>query len=85
MRKKDEERTYTVNQEEYDAEIASGLTDDEVLRPGIYKIRRNPWAEKLRKAGKVKIRVLRGDEIIDEYWVRTVGRRPWIRIEMNHE
>ncbi len=58
MRKKDKEWTYTVTQEEYDAEIASGLTDEEVLRPGIYKVRRNPWAEKLRKAGKVKVSVL---------------------------
>ncbi|HMJ08030.1 MAG TPA: cupin domain-containing protein [Pyrinomonadaceae bacterium] len=71
MRRNDQERTYTVTQEEYDAEIASGLDDEEVLRPGTYKIRRNPWAEKSRKAGEVKIQVLRGEEVIEEYWIES--------------
>jgi hypothetical protein len=70
MRKKDEERTYTVTQEEYDAEIASGLTDEEVLRPGTYKIRRNPWAEKLRKAGKSKVTVYHHDGVVEQFWLK---------------
>lgn len=78
MRRNVQESTYTVTQEEYDAEIASGLTDEEVLRPGTYKVRRNPWTDKLRKAGKVKISVLRGEEVIEEYWMEfgQGGERP---------
>ncbi len=70
MRKKDEERTYTVTQAEYDAEIASGLTDEEVLRPGTYKIRRNPWAEKLKNAGKVKVSVYHYDGVVEQFWLK---------------
>ncbi len=66
MRVDDQGWAYTVTPEEYDAEIASGLTDEEVLRPGKYQLRRNPWAEKLRKAGKVKVTVYRGEEIVEE-------------------
>ncbi len=71
MQRKDEERIYTVTEEEYDAEIASGLTDEEVLKPGRYKLRHNPWAEKLRKAGKVTVTVYRVDEIVEEFWIQT--------------
>ncbi len=67
------ELTYTVTEEEYRAELANGLTDDEVLKPGTYKLHRNPWAEKLREAGKVKIRVYRGEDVVEEYWLK-VGK-----------
>ncbi|MGH9948065.1 MAG: hypothetical protein ACRD6X_12815 [Pyrinomonadaceae bacterium] len=72
---KKEEWTYVVTQEEYDAEIASGLIDEEVLRPGTYKLRPNNWAEKLRKTGRVKVTVRSGDKIVEQYWHETGKRK----------
>lgn len=75
MKSEDQEWTYKVTQEEYDADIASGLTDEEVLRPGTYKLRRNPWAAKLREAGKVKVTIYKDDkyeDVADEYWLKFV-------------
>lgn len=71
MRRNVQERTYTVTQEEYDAEIASGLTDEEVLRPGTYKVRRNPRAEKLRKASKAKVSVRHQNGVLAQFWLKT--------------
>jgi uncharacterized protein (DUF4415 family) len=38
MSEKDKVRTYTVTEEEYREELASGLTEDEVMKPGTYKV-----------------------------------------------
>ena len=38
MASKVKERFYTVTEAEYQAELASGLTEDEVLKPGKYKV-----------------------------------------------
>ncbi len=67
MRKKDEEWTYTVTKEEYDAEIASGLTDDEVMKPGTYTAMRSRWAEKLKNSGKVKITIYLDGDVVDHF------------------
>ncbi len=38
MKEKRKERKYTVTEEEYREELAQGFTDDEVLKPGTYKV-----------------------------------------------
>lgn len=59
--------TYIVTEEEYRAELAEGLTEDEVMKPGTYKVRRSPWAEKLKNANKVKVTMYL-DEVVVEYF-----------------
>lgn len=67
MSKTNKNRTYTVTEEEYRAELAQGLTEDEVMKPGTYKIRRSPWAEKLKNTNKVKVSIYL-DEVVVEYF-----------------
>ena len=43
---KNKEITVEVTQEEYDEQIASGLTDDEVLKPGRHIFRRGGFLER---------------------------------------
>jgi hypothetical protein len=40
MNTTDKEMTYTVTEEEYREDLAKGLTDEETLKPGTYKVRR---------------------------------------------
>ncbi len=58
---------YIVTEEEYQAELTQGLTEDEVMKPGIYKVRRSPWAEKLKNTNKVKVSIYL-DEVVVEYF-----------------
>jgi uncharacterized protein (DUF4415 family) len=67
MNKTAENLTYTVTEEEYRAELAEGLTDDEVMKPGTYKVRRSPWAEKLKNTNKIKVSIYL-DEIVVEHF-----------------
>ncbi|MEO8072082.1 MAG: BrnA antitoxin family protein [Acidobacteriota bacterium] len=67
MSKTTKNLTYTVTEEEYQAELAQGLTEDEVMKPGIYKVRRSPWAEKLKNTNKVKVSMYL-DEVVVEYF-----------------
>ncbi len=67
MSKKDKLPDYVVTEEEYRAELASGLTEDEVMKPGTYKVRRSPWAEKLKKSGKVKITIYLDGEVVEYF------------------
>lgn len=67
MSKTTKNLTYTVTEEEYKAELAQGLTEDEVMKPGIYKVRRSPWAEKLKNTNKVKVSMYL-DEVVVEYF-----------------
>ncbi len=67
MSKTTKNLTYTVTEEEYQAELAQGLTEDEVMKPGIYKVRRSPWAEKLKNTNKVKVSIYL-DEVVVEYF-----------------
>ena len=57
MRKKEPELTYVQTEEEYKKGLAKGWTDDDMLRPGTYKVRRSPWAAKLKEANKVKVSI----------------------------
>lgn len=67
MSKTTKNLTYTVTEEEYQAELAQGLTEDEVMKPGTYKVRRSPWAEKLKNTNKVKVSMYL-DEVVVEYF-----------------
>lgn len=67
MNKTDKNLTFTVTEEEYRAELAEGLTDDEVMKPGTYKVRRSPWAEKLKKAKRVKVSIYLEDEVLQYF------------------
>ena len=67
MSKPDKLPDYVVTEEEYQAGIASGLSEDEMLKPGTYKVRRSPWAEKLKKAGKVKITIYLDDDVVEYF------------------
>jgi uncharacterized protein (DUF4415 family) len=67
MSKTTKNLTYTVTEEEYKAELAQGLTEDEVMKPGTYKVRRSPWAEKLKNTNKVKVSMYL-DEVVVEYF-----------------
>ncbi len=46
MSEKHKEHTYTVTEEEYREELASGLTEDEVMKPGTYKVIRSRFRPK---------------------------------------
>ena len=67
MSKTAKNQTYIVTEEEYRAELAQGLTEDEVMKPGTYKVRRSPWAEKLKNTNKVKVSIYL-DEVVVEYF-----------------
>ena len=67
MSKTDKLPDYVVTEEEYMAELASGLSEDEVMKPGKYKARRSPWAEKLKKAGKVKITIYLDGDVVEYF------------------
>lgn len=63
MNKTGELPDYIVTEEEYQAELASGLTEDEVMKPGTYKVRRSRWAEKL-KGSKVKVSIYLDGDVV---------------------
>ncbi len=71
MSKTDKLPDYVVTEEDYKADLASGLSDDEVMKPGTYKVRRSPWAEKIKKAGKVKITIYLDGEIVEYFKSRS--------------
>lgn len=58
---------YVVTQEDYEADLASGLTEDEVMKPGTYKVRRSPWAERLKNAKKVKVSIYLDNEVVEYF------------------
>jgi len=64
MSRRDKLPDFKVTKEEYEAELASGLSDDEVMKPGTYKARRSPWAAKLKAAKKVKVSIYLDGEVI---------------------
>ncbi len=63
------EMTITVTEEEYRKELEQGLTDDETLKPGKYKVRRSPWAEKL-KGKKLKVSIYLDSEVLEYFRAR---------------
>jgi uncharacterized protein (DUF4415 family) len=67
MSKTTKNLTYTVTEEEYQEELAQGFSEDEVMKPGTYKVRRSPWAEKLKNTNKVKVSMYL-DKVVVEYF-----------------
>jgi uncharacterized protein (DUF4415 family) len=70
MSKTDKLPDYIVTEEEYKAELASGLTEEEVMKPGTYKVRRSPWAAKLKNASKVKVTIYLDGDVIEHFRIR---------------
>ncbi|MGB7070230.1 MAG: BrnA antitoxin family protein [Pyrinomonadaceae bacterium] len=71
MSKTDKLPDYIVTEEEYQAELASGLMEDEVMKPGTYKVRRSPWAEKLRNTKKIKVSIYLDGDVIEHFRLRS--------------
>src|SRR5690606_24193121 len=44
-----------------------GWNDDDMLKPGTYKVRRSPWAEKIKKAEKIKITMYLDSDVIQHF------------------
>ncbi len=58
--------TIEVTEEEYKKELEQGFTDDETLKPGTYKVRRSPWAQKL-KGKKLKVSIYLDADILEYF------------------
>lgn len=71
MSKTDKLPDYVVTEEEYQAELASGLTDDEVMKPRTYKVRRSPWAQKLKNAKKIKVSIYLDGDVVEHFRLRS--------------
>lgn len=60
-----------ITQEHYDEQIASGLTDDEILRPGKHVFRRGGFRERhpnySRKESKARINIYLDLEVLDYF------------------
>ncbi len=67
MNKDKSEMVYVQTEEEYKKGLAKGWTDEDMLKPGTYKVRRSPWAEKLKNTNKVKVSIYL-DEVVVEYF-----------------
>jgi uncharacterized protein (DUF4415 family) len=62
----DKELTYTVTEEEYREDLAKGLTDEETLKPGTYKVRRSRFINK-KKEAKSKISLYLDNDILEYF------------------
>ncbi len=66
MNTTDKELTYTVTEEEYQKGLAKGWTDDDMLKPGKYKVRRSRFVVKPREA-KVKVSLYIDGDILEYF------------------
>ncbi|MGI8811108.1 MAG: BrnA antitoxin family protein [Pyrinomonadaceae bacterium] len=71
MNQKNKEMVYVQTEEEYQKGLAKGWTDEDMLKPGTYKVRRSPWAEKLRKAKKVKVSIYLDGDVVEHFRLRS--------------
>ena len=67
MSKTNKNLTFTVTEEDYKAELAEGLTEDEVMKPGTYKVRKSPWSAKLRNSKRIKVSIYLEEEVIQYF------------------
>lgn len=67
MNKDKSEMVYIQTEEEYQKGLAKGWTDEDMLKPGTYKVRRSPWVEKLKNTNKVKVSIYL-DEVVVQYF-----------------
>lgn len=85
MNTTDKELTYTVTEEEYKKDLANGLSDEETLKPGIYKVRRSRFINK-KKTGKSKISLYLDKDILEYFRQRAESpdAAPY-QTQINHE
>jgi len=70
MSQKDKEMVFVQTEKEYKKGLAKGWTDEDMLRPGTYKVRRSPWAEKLKNASKIKVSIYLDGEVHEYFRLR---------------
>lgn len=58
----EKESTFEVTQADYEANLEKGWTDDDMLKPGVYKVRR---AQRFRQKSEEKVNVLLDEDIVD--------------------
>ena len=63
--KSEKELTYVVTDEMYQEGLAKGWNDDDMMKPGTYKVRRSRWAEKLKT--KIKVSIYLDAEIVEYF------------------
>ena len=64
MNKNKSEMVYIQTEEEYKKGLAKGWTDEDMLKPGTYQVRRSPWAAKLKNAKRIKVSIYLEDEVV---------------------
>ena len=90
MNTTDNELTYTVTEEEYQEGLAKGWTDDDMLRPGTYKVRRSRFVTKPGDTSlpnsKVKISLYLDADILQYFRARAEppNAAPY-QTQINHE
>ena len=57
MKEKDKELTYTVTEEEYQEGLTKGWTDDDMLRPGTYRVGRSRFRAKPGETNLINCRI----------------------------
>jgi uncharacterized protein (DUF4415 family) len=71
MNTKDKELTYTVTEKEYREGLAKGWTDDDMMKPGTYKVRRSRFVkkpgDKSLSNSKVKISMFLDADILEYF------------------
>jgi uncharacterized protein (DUF4415 family) len=67
MSKTDKNLTYTVTQQDYEEELADGVDPEDAIKPGTYKVRRSPWAEKLKNSSKVKVSIYLDSDVVQYF------------------
>mgnify|MGYP002777216433 FL=1 len=70
MNQENKELVFVQTEEEYQKGLAKGWTDDDMLRPGKYKVRRSRWAEKLKKTKRVKVSIYLEDDVLQYFRAR---------------
>lgn len=71
MNRKDKGLVFVQTEEEYEKGLAKGWTDEDMLRPGTYKVRRSPWAEKLKNAKKIKVSIYLDGDVVEHFRLRS--------------
>jgi len=74
MSQNDKEMVFVQIDEEYKKGLAKGWTDEDMLRPGTYKVRRSPWAEKLKNSNKVKVSIYLDNDVV--HFFRSRAEQP---------
>ncbi|MBA2333765.1 MAG: BrnA antitoxin family protein [Blastocatellia bacterium] len=74
MSQNDKEMVFVQTDEEYKKGLAKGWTDEDMLRPGTYKVRRSPWAEKLKNSNKVKVSIYLDNDVV--HFFRSRAEQP---------